>query len=452
MAIAGAMAAAARVFDPYPEFDNVRVFKGRPETGGRQFYKSGGLIVPRYELLPGVLVQGGAGFGQREINGAWRGARDGEPLIGDGGLRGAEGRTNSIRNPVMAGSGGFKGGGGTINGSVPNAFIVNAASGVTANLSYATIDGQTFLIAEVSGTPATSAHFEVFFTDAVSTPAASNGQTWTVQAGVALLAGSLSSVSAATLRGSMFDTGFLGSVTSPDLKASISASVSTLRAQLVVNQAATQYFRPQIAFSGSGSPVSYTVAIGLPNLKLGPDINDPPILQTSGLAATRTAMAYRESGRNIAPVHYGVARARWLALPQSHVASFQHLVELRAASGSARVLWLGAQVAGNQNFNVLNDADIGPYLPLASPAVGQWKTIAWAARANQLAISEDGAAVATGALSGPISSAPLTRLSFAGGAASSGSAIANAELDFFATADGEISNDNLQALAARFAA
>ena len=97
MAITGALAAAARVFDPYPEAILALDFAG-VRTGGRQFYKHRGIIVPRFEMLSGALSTGQAGFGTAQINSAWRGFPANAPLIGDGGLGVWEARTNKCTN------------------------------------------------------------------------------------------------------------------------------------------------------------------------------------------------------------------------------------------------------------------------------------------------------------------------------------------------------------------
>lgn len=446
------IAQALRRFDPYPEFDNVRVFKGRPETGGRQFYKTAGLIVPRFEMVPGVQIVGGAGFGQREINGAWRGARADEPLIGDGGLRNAEARTNSIRNPVVAGAGGAKIGAGTINGLVPDGMTVSAASGTTVTLSKATIAGQTFLIAEVFGTPATSPHFGLLTETGLSV-AATNGQTWALASEVAILAGSMSGVAFASQRFTMRDatnTG-IGDKVSSDFRALLTAEPTEFRAALTTDQALTASIVPQIAFSGSGSPVSYTVAIGLPNLKLGPDINDPPILQESGLPATRTGYSYFESGRDIAPVHYGVVRARLLAPLANHASGFPSLLDIRASSGSARVTWFGLQSDGSQRFGAIgNDGTTTFINPGVNPVVGAYQTFAWALREGSLTISRNGEAVQSLGFGGVVSG--LSRVGWMGSAQTLGAATSNAEAELCLTANGAISDAALQALAARFAA
>lgn len=445
MAITGAVAAAVRKFDPFPEFSEVRAFRGRRETGGRQFYKSGGLIVPRYELLPGVLVQGGAGFGQREVNGAWRGARDGEPLIGDGGLRGAEGRPNSIRNPVMAGAAVGS------RGALPTGwFDEGSAVSISREILAVGITDTGLPYIDIRYFGVTTGTFSniIFDVNANAAPA-SVGQVWTSEVYIALIGGSFTNISART--NTIYERteggGYLRAVAQ-----AINYTETLTQSRQSGPLAAANVARVNSGLSfghAVGVPVDFTLRIAAPNLKLGPDINDPPILQTTGLPATRTAMVYRESGRNIAPVHYGVARARWLAPLANHGNTFVHALEFRAAGGS-RVLWLRGSGEA-QRFTVSGAAGGSPYLDINTPVVGVWNTVAWAVRAGQLAISVDGAAIQSGALASLPD--PLT---FVGALNSSGPTgglnSANAELDIWAAANGEISNDAIQALSARFAA
>lgn len=434
-----------RPFDPFPEFSEVRAFRGRRETGGRQFYKSGGLIVPRYEMLPGVLVQGGAAFGQREVNGAWRGARDGEPLIGDGGLRGAEARANSIRNPVMAGAVA-----GT-PGVQPTHTNFGSLAGVTRQIiGNAVIAGIPGVVVRYFGTPASSANIFINLEAASALPA-SNGQVWTLQVFSQVLSGALPNNAIDFLVSNRDAGGFVisGAAAVAGNNTTLS-SLRELRVQHTITNPSTSLILPyaQIPVT-AGVEFDVTFFIGGANLKQGPDINDPPILQTSGLAATRTVMAYRETGRNIAPVHYGVARARWLAPIANQAASFSHLMEFRASDGPARVLWY-ASLAGNATrFTAGSTGGVGdPVIAWGTPTVGQWATVAWALRGAELAVSQNGGAISSAAMSALTT---LTQVSFLNGATGL-SNVANAELDFSATVNGEITNDNLQALSARFAA
>jgi hypothetical protein len=95
MAITGALAAAARVFDPYPEAILALDFAG-VRTGGRQWHKRDGIIVPRFEMLRGASSVGHAGFGRAEVNGAWRAFAPDAPLIGSGGLLAPELKTEIV--------------------------------------------------------------------------------------------------------------------------------------------------------------------------------------------------------------------------------------------------------------------------------------------------------------------------------------------------------------------
>ena len=438
MAITGAVAAAVRKFDPFPEFSEVRAFRGRRETGGRQFYKSGGLIVPRYEMLPGVLVQGGADFGQREVNGAWRGARDGEPLIGDGGLRGAEARAQLNPGPGAPASwAGSK----TSNGVQ----ITKVGTGVEFGLPFADY--------RFHGTPtANFADIDLCF----GSPrwAATPNQTYTVSAAAKLVDGSPNNVAS---------IGY-GVVEEAAGLAYIGMSTATLAAILsspddyVENRAVRTFGATAASGRGAavmnltvGQAIDVTIRFYRPNITSGPDINDPPILQTSALAATRTTMGYRETGRSIAPVHYGVARARWLAPVANHAGAFPILFDMTPAVGLVgRLVWYANKSDAVVRLAVTADSTASSTRQLGAPVLMTYTTIAWARRADALAVSIDGAAVLSGAAD-PGTNA-YSRLGFTGAADVAAANLGNVEMDFFATADGEITNDNLQALAARFAA
>lgn len=87
---------ALRGRDPYPGDLLALDFAG-VGTGGQQFYKRNGVIVPRFEMLPGAISTGGNNLGQALRNGSWSGnLPDGVPLIGDGGLGVPEAKTEIV--------------------------------------------------------------------------------------------------------------------------------------------------------------------------------------------------------------------------------------------------------------------------------------------------------------------------------------------------------------------
>lgn len=445
MALTGAVAAAVRQFDPYPEFDNVRVFKGRPEAGGRPFYKAAGLIVPRFEMVPGVQIVGGAGFGQREINAAWRGVRADEPLIGDGGLRNAELRANSIRNPT------FQNPGIGTPGSDPS-YMNLAVQGLTRTiLGRGEEFGLPYLDVRISGTNTGSTQPVTWFLDSEG-KATVPGQTWTHRTGFRVLAGNWTGFNSALLRiyeqaGSTF---LVSSVTTSLL--GVGASFASRVREHTVAQPTADNVRAVVTMGVAvGGAVDITLRMYAPQFKLGPDINDPPILQESGLPATRTGYGNFETGRRIAPLHYGVARARWLAPLANHEAAFPHLLELRDGGGIGRALWYASKAGGATRITAGNNGGgADPVIALSAPVIGEWSTIAWAVRGAELAVSEMGGAVQVAAMPAP---PPLmTRMGHLGSATTPGNNTANAEMDCCLTANGEISNAALQALSARFAA
>jgi hypothetical protein len=435
MALTGAVAAAVRKFDPYPEFDEVRVFRGRPETGGRQLYKSSGVIVPRFEMVTGVQIVGGADFGQRVINGAWRGARADEPLIGDGGLRNAEARTNlsPLRSPFQIYPAGL---------DLPERSVVNG-------------------IASPDGKNAASRLADLSTTSVQSLPVATSavvipGQLYTAVFGVMKAteatdtAGHARPILARVNRASSIAQRLFNAQTgSGEAGLTVRDMGDWWRLSMVFTPGAGETWANLAIFPAHDPAVTNTgyCDAWFGAILAGPDINDPPILQDSALPATRTAYSYRESWRSIAPVHYGVARARWLAPLASHAAPFPYIFEARKVGASA-IRWMGAASGNVGYFNVVTSGD-DDYIPLGTPIVGGWQTIAWALRASQAVVSVNGAAVLTTTLNAPVGTSD--QVGFLGSALSTGN-IANAEMDCCLTANGEISNDALRALSARFAA
>lgn len=283
MALTGAVAAAVRQFDPYPEFATALVFKGRPETGGRPFYKHRGIIAPRFEMLPGAFSLGNAGLAWRPVNGAMRRAAADEPVIGDDGILHHEARPNSIRNPVMAGA---------VVGS-PGTFPTNWGGAVLSSglnrqiVGIGVENGLPFVDVRIFGTLAGAGDALVLF-DNASSIAAANGQAWTSQANVSLVAGAL--VAGVFHRQEYRDSGgnFLLS-TNVGSSFLLDGTLREYRRSRTIATANTAFIRSglYVFFSAAGD-YDFTIRIAAPNLKSGPDINDPPILQETGLPATRT--------------------------------------------------------------------------------------------------------------------------------------------------------------------
>jgi hypothetical protein len=432
MALTGAVAAAVRQFDPYPEFDNVRVFRGRPETGERPIYKTAGLIVPRFEMVPGVQIVGGAGFGQREINTAWRGARADEPLIGDGGLRNAEARPELVglscrpADALWTITGGTKAAGSTYKG------IFRGAKAVSA--------GAVWNRLQVPSLTVTSGQL---YTVIARYRAGTSGRANIELRNVAGAVSSSARGSIGALAVSATGAGPLSIIETVDEGDGVIRTVLS--------------WTPSFTGGSEGSGIGPDSAVvgedievlGL-SIQAGAYVNNPPI-DNGNLPATRTGYSYLETGRTIQPVHYGVARARWLALPAAHAAGqFPYVIDLRPADTGGRLTWLANPTGNAQAISLQGSGGTDAYIFFDNATVGTWKTVAWAVRAGQLAISVDGAALQTAALGGlpPV----LSRVGSLCRATTAGLNIANAEMEGWLTRNGEISNDALQALAARFAA
>ena len=357
MAITGAVAAAVRKFDPYPNDLLALDFAG-VATGGRPFYKREGIIVPRYEMLPGALSTGHAGFGTQQVNTAWRGFPANAPLIGDGGLGVWEGRTNSIRNPTGAGG---SAGVWPTNWSPVSSTVGLTVTPVGQVISAKGLPGFAFRVQGTATVPLFRLQLE-----GMGQAAAAPGQIWITALETELLAGDWSNVSNVYIShfyraASNVST---GSATSPQ-RAPASSGAEGWRTSDVAAPANTTQVTPELDITMSTTlPVDFTVAIYAPNLKLGADINDPPILQTSGLAATRTAVAQSVGGLNLPPVGY--IYAEWVQpIIQTTTRTYVWNVE---DFSSAKRLNLRASAGGRDDIEfVVGDASTNSALSIATP-------------------------------------------------------------------------------------
>ena len=423
------IAPALRGRDPYPEFDNVRVFRGRPETGGRQLYKAGGLIVPRFEMVSGVQIVGGAGFGQREISGAWRGARADEPLIGDGGLRNAEARTNIWPTNDASSPG----------STWPTTTAANRSAGTIPSH----IAGAVPVLTTTTGTNGRLQRNIGLLNDSLV-------RTYTVwvERKANTYQVSVGAVGGVGIAASVFFDGLSGVVSSGAPGATVIADGDYWRVDvpLTNNSSGNNLIYGFVQLTGGSG---LTANLLCPMITVGPSILGPPIV-TTGLPATRTDYSYRETGLSIAPVHYGLARARLLAPLANHAASLPIFLDLRPDTVSSRVLWFANKSVGNHRIIGAGSNGVSAEVSAAAAVAGQYYALAWACRAGSMAYSLDGGAVNSFAVSAITS--PFTRVGYMGDAATPAANTSNAETEFVFTRDGEISDAALQALSARFAA
>ena len=248
-----------------------------------QGYWVNGTPYAQFTDIPGATSTGGAGFGTAQRNDVWQSIPANAPLIGDGGLGVYEARTNSAGSPLalnnqtvwatVSGAGAAPYGGSSPGGDSP-AWIVTGGGIATSRIQAivsALLDTPQSLSIWFRQGSAPTFHVAVF--DAPVT-------TRLAQASITFSGGE---PTISNTVGSFITAPYI----TPDddgwwlLRYTVSSGAfSSLRMMLY----------PDANF-GTGSTVFWA-----PNIKPGPDINDPPILQTTGLPATRTAVAQSVGG------------------------------------------------------------------------------------------------------------------------------------------------------------
>ncbi len=105
-------------------------------------------------------------------------------------------RTNTVTNPLMTGGvAGVLGSG----GSLPTGWSYSTTiTGLTYTVSYGSVGGRPYIDFRASGTAGGSSYLNLNFASAP--PSASNGQTWTNAADIALQAGSLTNISQSVMQ------------------------------------------------------------------------------------------------------------------------------------------------------------------------------------------------------------------------------------------------------------
>lgn len=176
-------------------------------------------------------------------------------------------RINSIRNATMqGGTDGVIGSG----GAAPTNWVLSISSGLTITVAYGTEDGKNYVDFTVSGTPSGSPHFQISF-EPQNIVTASQNQNWTLAVNTKLISGNFTNVTASNLRVLEYDSvpSVLLANISSNLLSNITAEEKRQSYTIQLSNANTTNIRPMLTFSGSGSAVSYTVRIYMPQLELG---------------------------------------------------------------------------------------------------------------------------------------------------------------------------------------
>lgn len=203
-------------------------------------------------------------------------------------------RTNSIRNNTMqnavAGT----------PGTMPTGWSTfTTLTGLTRQIvGTGTENGITYIDIRLSGTPSGAGSY-ILFTEANTTVAALNGQTWTNSAYFKLQAGSLTGISSVRLY--FQENNNLGNYLTEQSTAitpPTTAALATQRAfaSRTLNQATTAFLSPGFVLVLSGAAIDITLRIGMPQLEQGAFATS--VISTTTAAATRTADVATLTGAN----------------------------------------------------------------------------------------------------------------------------------------------------------
>lgn len=246
-------------------------------------YRTGGKEYNSFTNIPGATSVGGAGFGMVQRNGIWTPVPADAPLIGDGGLGVWEARTNSIQNPT------FQNAVAGTPGTNPS-FMNFGFAGVNRRIvGTGTENGLPYIEVRFWGTNTGSTQPVSIFLNDSGAPA-TVGQAWTASLQLRLMAGSWDNVNTALFR--IYEQQgltFLASSPTTSVKGT-GGSITPYSQQHTLAQPDVDNTKAVVSLGVTvGATIDLTLRLYAPNLKRGPDINDPPILQESGLPATRTA-------------------------------------------------------------------------------------------------------------------------------------------------------------------
>ncbi len=197
-----------------------------------------------------------------------------------------EQRTNSIRNNTMVGA--VAGTPGTLP---TNWTAVGTFTGLTQQIvGVGTENGITYLEIKVSGTPVSSASWDIR-SETTTQVVAANGQTWTKSVYIKLVAGSLTNITLENIvlgrdSGGAFISGQIGSSAIVPTNSVLSTQRTSV--SFTFSSASVAYVLPAIRFNfTSGAAVDITLRIGLPQLEQGAFATS--VIPTTTAATTRSA-------------------------------------------------------------------------------------------------------------------------------------------------------------------
>lgn len=252
----------------------------------KRFYRRDNVITRDFKLMSGGTFSGGAGYVQALAkNGAYIPVADGVLGETDKGLGLWEARTNYVRNPT--GLGAVAGSPGT---APTNWAFTTTRNGVSARVSGVGVEfGLPYVEFTYSGTASANTFMELF-TDTTGAPA-TLGSTWTHHIHARLVSGTapasfnvrvfeMDAGGAYLAEGS---TGFNIGALDPSRPQRLAETHVTANASVASTRAVTA-----VVFS-TGAPANCVIRQYAPNLKLGADISDPPVLQINNAEATRTS-------------------------------------------------------------------------------------------------------------------------------------------------------------------
>ena len=154
------------------------------------------------------------------------------------------------------------------------------------------VNGMDYIDIRFAGT--TAGTFTTLLMEVASIIAATNGQTWTGSAHIAIIGGSATNVSSTTLVTNILDSG--GTVlTQQTQPLTLSDTLTRLSVTGTIASAAAAYVRPLIGINyASGMAVDITLRIALPQLEQGASVSS--VIRTSGSAGTRAVETLTISG------------------------------------------------------------------------------------------------------------------------------------------------------------